>query len=48
MYKVTDMDLISVFCMQISSFFSNIFEEALFSLLYVLGIFVKNNVGVAA
>jgi hypothetical protein len=34
--QVTNMDLISVFCRQIISFPSNIFEEAVFSLSYLL------------
>jgi hypothetical protein len=40
------MDLVSVFCRQITTFPSNIFEEAVFSLSYVFGTFVKNKVGI--
>jgi hypothetical protein len=41
-----DIDLVSVFCMQISSFPSNIVEEAVFSPSYDFGFFVKNQVSI--
>jgi hypothetical protein len=41
------MDLVLVFFRQIATCPSNIFEEAVYSPLYVFGIFVKNKVGVA-
>jgi hypothetical protein len=40
------MDLVSVFCRQIPTFPSTIFEEAVFSPSYVFGTFVKNKMGV--
>jgi hypothetical protein len=40
------MDTVSVFCIQISNFPSNIFEEAVFSPSYVFGTFIKNQVGI--
>jgi hypothetical protein len=41
------MDLFLVFCMQIPSFPATFVEEAVFSLLHVLGTFVKNQVDIA-
>jgi hypothetical protein len=46
LYKVKDRDLVSVFCKQIPSFSRG--KEAVFSLSYVLGTFVKNQVGISA
>jgi hypothetical protein len=44
---VAGMDLVSVICMQISSFPSNIGEEAIFSPSCAFGAFAKNKVGIA-
>jgi hypothetical protein len=41
------MNLVLVFCIQVSSVPSNIAEEAIISPLYVFGTFVKNQVSVA-
>jgi hypothetical protein len=41
------MDLVSVFCRQITTFPKNIVEEAVFSPLYIFGAVVKNEVGIA-
>jgi hypothetical protein len=41
------MDLVSVFCRQITTFSSSFVEEAIFSPLYVVAAFVKNKVGIA-
>jgi hypothetical protein len=41
LYRVINMDLVSVFCRQISNFPSNIVEEAVFSPSYVFGNFIK-------
>jgi hypothetical protein len=46
-WNVRDMDLFSVFCMQILSFPATFVEETVFSPLYVLGVFVKNQMGIA-
>jgi hypothetical protein len=43
-----DMALLSVFCMQISTFPATFVKEAIFSPSYVLGTFVKNQVSLAA
>jgi hypothetical protein len=40
------MDLVLVFCRQITIFPVTIVEEAVFSPLYVFGAFVKNKVGI--
>jgi hypothetical protein len=41
------MDLVSVFCRQITTFPATFVEEAVYSPLYVFGAFVKNKVGIA-
>jgi hypothetical protein len=42
-----DMDLVSVFCMQITIFSASFVEEAVFSPTYVLEFFVKNKMSKA-
>jgi hypothetical protein len=42
------MDLVSVFCRQITTFPATFVEEAVFSPSYAFGTFVKNMVGIAA
>jgi hypothetical protein len=46
--QVKDLDLVSVFCMKISSFPATFVEEAYLPPSYVFGAFVKNQVSVAA
>jgi hypothetical protein len=41
------MDLVLVFCRQITTFPATFVEEAVFSPSYVFGAFVKNKVGIA-
>jgi hypothetical protein len=41
------MNLVSVFCRQITTFPNNFVEEAVFSPLYIFGTFVKNKVSIA-
>jgi hypothetical protein len=48
LYRVKDMDLISVFCMQILSFPNKVCEEAVLSPSYVFVTFVKNQIGITA
>jgi hypothetical protein len=44
---VIGVDLVSVFFREITTFLSNIVEEAVFCPWYLFGNFVKNKVGVA-
>jgi hypothetical protein len=41
------MNVVSVFCRQITTFAATFIEEAVYSPLYVFGAFVKNKVGIA-
>jgi hypothetical protein len=41
------MNLVSVFCRKITTFPATFLEEAVFSPLYVFGVFVKNKVSIA-
>jgi hypothetical protein len=47
LYRIKDMDLVSVFACRYPVFPATFFEEAVFSPSYVLGTFVKNQVDIA-
>jgi hypothetical protein len=48
LYRAKGMDLVAVFCRQISSFPASFVEEAVFIPWNGLGTFVKNQEGIAA
>jgi hypothetical protein len=47
LYRVKDNDLVSVFCIEMPLLPLTFVEEAVFSVLYVFGNFVKNQMSIA-